>query len=140
MAMALPTTALSQPGQASPPLQQIDGGPAVPVSPYFSHLIAGDDQQGVLSGVAFPLVSRLKPGVLRQPAAVLAVPQAAVFQKQGLYYAFALEGDKAVRYQVEIGDTLDDWIEIKSGLREQTPVINANVNKLKDGDTVQVAR
>ena len=71
MAMALPTTALSQPGQASPPLQQIDGGPAVPVSPYFSHLIAGDDQQGVLSGVAFPLVSRLKPGVLRQPAAVL---------------------------------------------------------------------
>lgn len=50
---------------AAPALRQIDaGGPTVPVDPYFSYLIAGDDQPAVLQGLTFPMVSRLKPGVL----------------------------------------------------------------------------
>lgn len=52
--------ALAQPGLLQPiALQEIDAGPAVPVSPYVSYLIAGADQQGVLDGLAFPLVSAL---------------------------------------------------------------------------------
>ncbi|HRL52877.1 MAG: integrating conjugative element protein [Pseudoxanthomonas sp.] len=50
---------------APPALRQIDaGGPTVPVDPYFSYLIAGDDQPAVLQGLAFPMLSQLKPGVL----------------------------------------------------------------------------
>ena len=89
----------------------------------------------------------LKPGmfvktgiVTGQPAPAVAVPQSAVFQKQGLYYVFLLEGDKAVRRAVEVGEPQDEWIEIISGVQPGMPVITANVNKLKDGDTVQVSR
>jgi len=50
---------------AAPALRQIDaGGPTVPVDPYFSYLIAGDDQPAVLQGLTFPMLSQLKPGVL----------------------------------------------------------------------------
>ncbi|BBB90692.1 MAG TPA: efflux RND transporter periplasmic adaptor subunit [Methylomusa anaerophila] len=89
----------------------------------------------------------LKPGmfikaniVTGQEMRVLAVPQAAIYQKQGLYYVYTLEDDKAVRHQVEIGTVIGDLIEIKSGIQAKTMVITSNVNKLKDGDTVQVTR
>ncbi|WP_425059336.1 Efflux pump periplasmic linker BepF [Sporomusa carbonis] len=89
----------------------------------------------------------LKPGmfvkvsiVTGQPVPVLAVPQAAIFQKQGLYYVYVLENGKAARRQVEIGSVLGDFIEIKTGLADQAQVITSNVNKLKDGDTVQVGK
>ncbi len=63
-ALLLGTLAQAQTG-AAPALRQIDaGGPTVPVDPYFSYLIAGDDQPAVLQGLTFPMVSRLKPGVL----------------------------------------------------------------------------
>lgn len=89
----------------------------------------------------------LKPGmfvkvgiVTGKPVPVLAVPQAAIFQKQGLYYVYVLEEGKAVRRQVEVGSVLGDFIEIKTGLADKTEVITSNVNKLKDGDVVQVGK
>ncbi len=61
--LCLPWPALAGPGNSGQPLQEINAGPAVPVAPYLSHLLAGQDQP--LTGVAFPLVSRLKPGRLK---------------------------------------------------------------------------
>ncbi|HEY3426594.1 MAG TPA: efflux RND transporter periplasmic adaptor subunit [Negativicutes bacterium] len=69
---------------------------------------------------------------------VLTVPQAAVIQKQGMYYVFTLEADKAVRHQIEIGDVSGDTIQIKSGLQPGEKVIVSSVNQLKDGDAVRV--
>ncbi len=61
--LCLPWPVLAGPGNSGQPLQEINAGPAVPVAPYLSHLLAGQDQP--LTGVAFPLVSRLKPGRLK---------------------------------------------------------------------------
>lgn len=71
---------------------------------------------------------------------VLTVPQSAVFQKQGLYYVYAIEDNKAVRRQVEIGEIAGTAIEIKAGLQENQPVAINNVTKLKDGDIVDAAK
>ncbi|MCE5285534.1 MAG: efflux RND transporter periplasmic adaptor subunit [Pelosinus sp.] len=70
---------------------------------------------------------------------VLAVPQSAVIQKQGLYYIFTGENSKAVRHQVEIGEVTGETIQIKSGLQPGEQVIISSVNQLKDGQTVKVA-
>lgn len=69
----------------------------------------------------------------------LTVPQAAAIQKQGLYYVFTLENNKAVRHQVEIGDVSSDTIQINSGLQPGDQVIISNVSQLKDGDVVKIA-
>lgn len=61
--LCAPWPVLAAPGEAAQGLQEINAGPAVPVAPYLSHLLAGQDQP--LTGVAFPLVSRLKPGPLK---------------------------------------------------------------------------
>ncbi|HWR42030.1 efflux RND transporter periplasmic adaptor subunit [Sporomusa sp.] len=89
----------------------------------------------------------LKPGmfvkvsiITGNPVPVLAVPQAAIFQKQGIYHVYVLENGKAVRRQVEVGSVIGDFVEIKSGLAEKEQVITSNVNKLKDGDPVQVGK
>lgn len=71
---------------------------------------------------------------------VLAVPQSAIVQKQGLYSVFVLEGDKAVRRQIEIGDMLGTDIVVKAGLEPGQQVITTSVNRLKDGETVRVAQ
>lgn len=41
-----------------------DSKGSIPVAIYFSHLLSGVDQPGVLEGVRFPLRSRLTPGTL----------------------------------------------------------------------------
>ena len=61
--LCAPWPVLAAPGEAAQGLQEINAGPAAPVAPYLSHLLAGKDQP--LTGVAFPLVSRLKPGPLK---------------------------------------------------------------------------
>jgi RND family efflux transporter MFP subunit len=89
----------------------------------------------------------LKPGmfaklqlVTGQEVAVITVPQSAVIQKQGIYYVFTIENGKAVRQQVEIGEVEGFSIEIASGLQQGQIVAVNNVNKLKDGDSVQVMK
>jgi membrane fusion protein, multidrug efflux system len=71
---------------------------------------------------------------------VVSVPQPAVIQKQGLYYVFVIENNKAIRQQVEVGDVVGNFIEIKSSLQQGQVIAVNNVNKLKDGDTVQVTK
>lgn len=77
--------------------------------------------------------------VIGEPTPILTVPQAAVIQKQGIYYVFTVENDKVVRRQVEIGAVNGDTIEIKTGIKPGVQVVISNVNQLKDGDTVKVA-
>lgn len=90
---------------------------------------------------------RLKPGMFVKAeiatgaeTEVLAVPQSAVVQKQGLYYVFVLEEGKAVRRQVEVGQILGDMIVVKSGLTAGAPVVASNLGSLKDGDPVKTGK
>lgn len=90
---------------------------------------------------------RLKPGMFVKTSIVtggetkvLAVPRAAIFQKQGLYYVYTVEAGKARRHQIEAGDIIGDFIEIRSGLTEKAAVITSNVANLKDGDTVTLTK
>ncbi|MDF2874841.1 MAG: mdtA 3 [Sporomusa sp.] len=89
----------------------------------------------------------LKPGMFANiqlttgdSAKVLTVPQAAVVQKQGLYYVFILENDKAVRRQIEIGDISSNTIAVKAGVQPGEQVITSSVNRIKDGDAVKVTQ
>jgi RND family efflux transporter MFP subunit len=89
----------------------------------------------------------LKPGMFAKvalstgsSAQILTIPQSAVVQKQGLYYVFTLEGDKAVRRQIEIGDIMETAIAVKVGLEPGQQVITTNVNRLKENDAVRVAQ
>lgn len=68
---------------------------------------------------------------------LITLPQAAVLQKQGLYYVFIADGDKALRKSVEIGEVNGDAIQIKSGLNAGERVVASNVNKLKNGDLIR---
>lgn len=68
---------------------------------------------------------------------VLAVPRDALTGKEGMFFIFLAEGDQAVRRQVEIGQILDQLVEIKSGLSGGERVIVTNVNKLKDRDKIK---
>lgn len=43
-----------------------DSGRTVPFEPYLAYMVAGDDQDGVLTGLRFPLVSPMHRGVLPQ--------------------------------------------------------------------------
>ncbi|HMM19276.1 MAG TPA: efflux RND transporter periplasmic adaptor subunit [Selenomonadales bacterium] len=93
-----------------------------------------DNSDGALRPGMFAKV-RLAVGEASQ---VLTVPQAAVIQKQGLYFVFTLENNKAVRHQVEIGDVAGDTIQIKSGLQAGEMVIITSASQLKDGQAVKL--
>jgi len=100
----------------------------------FSTKIKIDNAGGLLKSGMF-IKARLSTGTAVQ---VITMPQSAVLQKQGLYYAFTAENNKAVRHQIELGDVVGDIIQIKTGIEPGATVITSNVNKLKDGDLISV--
>ncbi|RMX08138.1 integrating conjugative element protein [Corticibacter populi] len=59
---------LSMPSHAQQAVltQLHDSGRTVPLEPYMAYMVAGDDQDGVLPGLRFPLVTALHRGVLPQ--------------------------------------------------------------------------
>lgn len=88
---------------------------------------------------------KLKPGMFANVQLVtgdsvqaLTVPQAAVVQKQGLYYVFILENGKAIQRQIEIGEVTGNTIAVKSGIKPGEQVIVTSVSRIKDGDVVRV--
>jgi len=90
---------------------------------------------------------RLKPGMFvkvqlltGEPTPVLAVPQAALLQQQGLYYVYVVDNGQTLRQQVQIGEPIGDMMEITAGLTSGQTVAVSNVNNLKDGMAVQVAQ
>ena len=87
----------------------------------------------------------LKPGMfvktrieLGRPEDVLAIPVYALSGKEGAYYVYVAEGNQARKRLVEIGATMGERIEIKSGLKPGEKVIVTNVNKLKDQDQIAI--
>lgn len=93
-----------------------------------------DNVDGALKAGMFSKI-QLTTGDARQ---ILTVPQAAIIQKQGIYYVFTIADDKATRHQVEIGTATGDSIEIKSGLQPSDKLAISNVSQLKDGDVVKI--
>ena len=86
----------------------------------------------------------LKPGMFAKVEVktgetldVLTIPQGALTTKQGLYFAFVPEGDQVKRVQIEIGQVINQLVEVKKGLTEGQQVVITNVNKLKDQDQVK---
>jgi RND family efflux transporter MFP subunit len=93
-----------------------------------------DNSSGALKGGMFSKV-QLATGDAVQ---ILTIPQAAIIQKQGMYYVFTVANDKVTRHQVEVGATTGDRIEIKSGLQSGDKLAVSNVSQLKDGDVVTI--
>lgn len=87
----------------------------------------------------------LKPGMFVQvqlnlgtPKTVLSVPQKAVLGQKGVQYVFTVEDGKAKKVRVETGDIVGDRIEIVAGAEEGMIVLTDNLDKLKDGNLVQL--
>lgn len=87
----------------------------------------------------------LKPGMfvktritLGSLADVIAIPVYALSGKEDAYNVFIAEGNQARKRPVEIGITMGDMIEIKSGLQPGEKVIVTNINKLKDQDKIAI--
>ncbi len=99
----------------------------------FSTKIKIENQAGLLKAGMF-VKAQLATGAAVD---VITVPQAAVMQKQGLYYVFTAEENKAIRHQIEVGEVNGDMIQIKSGIAAGARVIASNVNKLKNGDSIR---
>jgi integrating conjugative element protein (TIGR03765 family) len=70
----------------SPLVTIYDSGESLPMAPYISHLLAGNDQPGVLPGLVFPLRSQLRP-------AVLAADQVQVFAPRWMTQPVFVVGD-----------------------------------------------
>jgi membrane fusion protein (multidrug efflux system) len=88
----------------------------------------------------------LKPGMFAaaqiktgEKGDVLVVPQNALISIQGMFFAFVAEGDRVQRRQVEIGQVIDQMVEIKSGLTAGQKIAVTNVNKLKDQDKIIIS-
>jgi len=92
----------------------------------------------------------LKPGMFARVVIetgteerVTVVPQAAVAGAQGEFHVFAVEetpeGFVVRRRRVELGQAFDRLVEVGSGLAPGERVAVTNVDKLKDGDRVNVA-
>lgn len=87
----------------------------------------------------------LKPGMFVQvqvklgsPQSVLSIPQKAVLGQKGIQYVFTVEDGKAKKVRVEAGDIIGDRIEIVDGVSEGMIILTDNLDKLKDGNLVQV--
>ena len=75
---------------------------------------------------------------LGEPKSVLTVSQKAVLGEKGLQYVFTVEEDRAKKVRVKAGDIIGDRIEITEGLREGMVILTDNLDKLKEGNLVQL--
>lgn len=101
-------------------------------TPSFLAHIRVNNTNGLLKA-ELPVQVQLKTG---NSVPVRAVPLSAVFQDQELNYLYLAIDGKAVRQQVDVGTTINDFVEITSSLPEQALIITSGINNLKDGDAV----
>ncbi len=70
----------------------------------------------------------------------LVIPASALLRQGSQNQVLAVDADgKIEMLAVTTGRTRDDWVEILSGLDEQTPIVARNLKGLKDGDLVALA-
>jgi multidrug efflux pump subunit AcrA (membrane-fusion protein) len=55
-----------------------------------------------------------------------------------MQYVFTVEEDRAKKVRVKAGDIISDRIEITEGLREGMIILTDNLDKLKEGNLVQL--
>ena len=137
-----PRVYAGMPAKVSP----IAGGP--PVSGTVRTVSPGLDPS-TRRGIAYvdlPMTADLRPGMYvsgtlelgRAPAIVL--PLSAVTTRDGSQYVFVVDADRRVReLKVAIGTTVDDVIEITSGLPDGARVVRGGGAFLRDGDLVDIA-
>lgn len=90
--------------------------------------------------------SELKPGTYAmvqisgdQKERVVTVPLEALGGTEENYYVFVNENGKAGKRSVTIGETLDNTVEIKSGIQAGDSIICTSVGTLYDGKQISVA-
>lgn len=71
-----------------------------------------------------------------QKERVVTVPLEALGGTEENYYVFVNENDKAGKRRVTIGDTLDNTVEIKSGIQAGDSIICTSVGTLYDGEQI----
>lgn len=91
------------------------------------------DSQGVLKPGLFA-TARIAQS---QPQPMILVPARAVRTDGGVTKVFVIEEGKATEKLVQVGDTENDSIQIKTGLKEGEQVAVSNVDQLFDGVTVR---
>jgi len=104
----------------------------------------GIEQKRVRIDVSIPQSSNLKIGydvdakfLLWSKADTVIVPDNTLFDLKNDKYVFVLEDGKAVLRKVEIGLEGEDFIEIKSGLKEGEKVIVSPDEDIKEGMAVK---
>ncbi|WP_083238928.1 efflux RND transporter periplasmic adaptor subunit [Caloranaerobacter ferrireducens] len=89
----------------------------------------------------------IKPGMLAQVKVdtdikrdVVVVRSEAVVERNGEFFVFVVEGDKAVAKKVEIGLDTGMYVEIKKGLKEGEKIIVKGQNYVEDQMKVKIVR
>lgn len=88
-------------------------------------------------------LGKLKPGMFltvnlrRNEADVLLVPEEALVPEQGDIYVYVVDGGKAAKRKVQIGQRRVGSVQILDGLREGETVVTEGTQKLRDGASVQ---
>ncbi|MGC3962891.1 MAG: efflux RND transporter periplasmic adaptor subunit [Rhodocyclaceae bacterium] len=74
-------------------------------------------------------------------AQVLAVPEAAVVQRDGLSYVFEIGTDnRVVRHRVTTGMRHDDLVQLRDGINADMKLVASGGGFLADGDLVEIAK
>jgi RND family efflux transporter MFP subunit len=88
-------------------------------------------------GVRVSFLEEAKPGAANTPPQIL-IPNAAIRQDGGQDVAFVMSADKAQRRVLQLGTTIGDNREVKSGVQAGEQVIVDGPATLKDGDAVKL--
>ncbi len=89
-------------------------------------------------GLLLPgMFARIRIVVQERPQAVL-VPEAAVFRADGGLFVYLVDGGKAVRTAVSIGQRLPGRVEVQAGLGPDAVVVTAGHQQLRDGARVEI--
>ena len=70
----------------------------------------------------------------------LCVPAGAIFRDAGGFAAYVIEEGRARLKAIEVGRRNDDWVEIRSGLSEGTPVIVYPGDLVRPGSRVKASK
>jgi len=76
---------------------------------------------------------------LEQWEEILSIPRSAVLSARGQDYVYKLDGNRAVRQTIGLGNQRGEEIEIKTGLKDGDAVITNQLSFLKAGSLVRVS-
>lgn len=62
----------------------------------------------------------------------LMVPPEAILTRENKKYVYVIHGQIAEREEVEVGTTLESWVEIKNGVRKNEQVVTQGAEQLKE--------